>query len=702
MPFTQEGRIIKIDTPLGEDVLLLRSFTGQEGLSRLFSFDLDLLSEVNSAINPSDILGQRVTITVKLPGDQQRFINGHVSHFVQSGRDARFTYYHARVVPWLWFLGRSTGCRMFQSKTISEIITQVFSDLGHPDFRVSLEGSESPRDYCVQYRETALNFVSRLMEQYGLFYFFGHEQGKHTLVVADASSVHQACPNQERVRFQQVEAQLEDEDSISRFAVQYDLRSGRYSLTDYNFETPTTNLYASVSSTIQVGGNDRLELYDYPGEYLTPSAGESLVQLRMEEEEATHVVGRGASNCRAFVSGYKFTLTDHYRDDWNQEWVISEIQHAASVGGHYHGEQGAEPENYSNSFACFPASVPFRPLRVTPRPVVQGPQTAVVVGKAGEEIWVDKYGRVKVQFHWDRESQANETSSCWIRVSQLWAGKNWGAMWIPRIGQEVIVDFLEGDPDQPIITGRVYNAVEMPPYGLPGEQTKSTIKSYSSKGGGGFNEIRFEDKKGSEQVFIHAQNRQDNRVRGNSYEFVGGKRHLIVKKDQLEKVEGDQHLIVKGDQLDMIEGEQHLHVKRNQNEKVGVDKSLTVGNNYQAKVGMKQALEAGQEIHLKGGMKVVIEAGMQLTIKGPGGFVDIGPAGVTIQGTLVNINSGGAAGVGSGSSPTAPNDPKEAEEAATAQPGQASQPPPARTTTQSPAAQAMREATQNGSAFCPI
>ena len=347
--------------------------------------------------------------------------------------------------------------------------------------------------------------------------------------------------------------------------------------------------------------------------------------------------------------------------------------------------------------------MPFRPPRVTPRPVVQGPQTAVVVGKQGEEIWVDKYGRVKLHFHWDRESQANETSSCWVRVSQLWAGKNWGAMWIPRIGQEVIVDFLEGDPDQPIITGRVYNAVEMPPYELPGEQTKSTIKSYSSKGGGGFNEIRFEDKKGSEQLFIHAQNRQDNRVRGSSYEFVGGERHLIVKKDQLELVEGDQHLIVQGDQLEMIEGDQHLHVKVHQNEKVDGNKSLTVGNNLQVKAGLKHALEAGQEIHLKAGMKAVIEAGMQLTIKGPGGFVDIGPAGVTIQGTLVNINSGGAAGAGSGSSPTSPEDPTKPEEAATARPGEASQPPPRRrATTQSPAAQVMREAAQNGTPFCDI
>ncbi len=686
MPFTQEGRIIKIDTPLGEDVLLLQGFTGQEGLSRLFSLELELLSEVNSAISAQDILGQPATITIALPGRKKRYLNGFIGSFSQSGRDPRFTYYEARLVPWLWFLGRIADCRIFQNVSVPDILAQLFQELNFKDFRNALQGSYQPREYCVQYRETTLHFVCRLMEQYGISYFFEHDKDKHTLVLADSPDTYPTCPEQARVRFAPLEAGLEDEDNISQWGVSYDLRSGKYALTDYNFETPATDLSAGVSSTVSVGGNQRLELYDYPGEYLTRSDGEGLARLRMEEEEAAHVVARGVSNCRGFVSGHRFTLTDHYRRDWNQAWVLAEILHTATVGESYRGEQAGVGENYSNRFASIPASVPFRPPRLTPRPVVQGPQTAVVVGKQGEEIWVDKFGRVKVQFHWDRASQANETSSCWIRVSQLWAGKNWGAMWIPRIGQEVIVDFLEGDPDQPIITGRVYNAVEMPPYALPGEQTKSTIKSYSSKGGGGFNEIRFEDKKGSEQIFIHAQGRQDVRVRGSCFETIGGERHLIIKKDQFELVEGDQHLHVKGDQ----------------NEKVDGTASLTVGTDVQQKVGLKHALEAGQEIHLKAGMKVVIEAGMQLTLKGSGGFVDIGPAGVTIQGTLVNINSGGAAGAGSGSSPDAPKDPKEAD---SGRPGEASQPPPRRTrpkpASYSPAALVMKEAAQNGTPFCP-
>lgn len=687
MPFTQDGRIIKIDTPLGKDVLLLQGFTGQEGISQVFNFDLELLSEVNSAIAAEDILGQRVTITIALPGYQERYLNGFIAAFEQSGRDQRFTYYRAQMVPWLWFLGRTADCRMFQEKTVVEIITKVFEDLGFTDFRNATEETYTPRDYCVQYRETALNFVTRLMEQYGIFYFFEHEQDKHTLVLADSTSVYQDCPQQAQVRFTQISGPLEDEDSISELSVRYDLRPGKYSLTDYNFETPTTDLGASLPSTITVGGNERLEIYDYPGEYLDRSAGETLARIRMEEEEAAYTVARGVSNCRAFVTGYKFTLTDHYRDDFNQAWTLLGIQHTASVGGSYYGAERAEPENYSNTFSVIPASVSFRPPRVTPRPIVQGPQTAVVVGKAGEEIWVDKYGRVKVQFHWDRESQADENSSCWIRVAQLWAGKNWGAMWIPRIGQEVIVDFLEGDPDQPIITGRVYNAVEMPPYALPDERTKSTIKSYSSKGGGGFNEIRFEDKKGSEQIFIHAQNRQDIRVRGSSYEFVGVERHLIVKKDQLELVEGDQHLHVKGDRNEKVEGAA----------------SLTVGADMHQKVSENIALEAGSTVHIKANsIKLQASSGLELVVGGSS--VVLASGGVYVTGPMVYINSGSGPPVAPvGCSPGAPKDPREAD---TGKPGQADQPPPRRrrpsTATPSPAAQAMREAAQNGTPFCDI
>src|SRR5919198_2545377 len=467
MAYIQEKRFIAIDTPLGEDVLLLQGFTGSEGISRLFSFDLNLLAETSS-IAFNKIVGQRVTIRIDLADESKRYINGFISRFAQSGSDRRFTHYQAEMVPWLWFLTRTADCRIFQNMTVPDIITKIFKDLGFTDFKNMLEGTFEPREYCVQYRETDFNFVSRLMEQYGIFYFFEHEEKKHTLVLANSPNAHRPCPGQEKARCEQLVGAVDEEDVVTSCSMEQELRPGKYALTDYNFETPSTSLAVNVASTVTVGGNGKYEVYDYPGEYLKKGQGERLVKLRMEEEEAPHVVASGAGTCRAFTPGYRFDLVGHYAPKMDKCYVLTDVQHVASLGDSYaEGRGGNGAASYSNHFTCIPYDVPYRSPRVTPRPIVQGPQTAIVVGPGGEEIHTDKYGRVKVQFHWDREGKRNENSSCWIRVSHPWAGKGWGAVAIPRIGQEVIVDFLEGDPDQPIITGRVYNAEQMPPFGFP-------------------------------------------------------------------------------------------------------------------------------------------------------------------------------------------------------------------------------------------
>ena len=615
--YTQDNRLISLTTPLGKDVLLLRSFTGHEGISRLFNFELDLLSE-DAEISFEAIVGQRVTIAIKLIDGSARYINGFVSRFAQSGNDNRFTYYRAEVVPWLWFLTRTADCRIFQNMPVPDIITKIFSELGFTDFQKSLQGNYEPREYCVQYRETDFNFVSRLMEQYGIFYFFKHEKSKHTLVLADSPSAHQPCPGQARARYEGAAGAAQQEDFVNGWHIEQQLGSGKYALSDYNFETPSTSLAVNVPGTINVGGNGKYEVFDYPGEYMQKAQGENLAKIRMEEDEAGAVVVNGASNCRAFCSGFKFDLAEHYRQDMNRTHLLTEVHHAASVGGSYSNDAGGEASSsYSNTFVCIPHTTPFRPRRVTPKPVVQGVQTAVVVGPSGEEICVDKYGRVKVQFHWDREGQKNENSSCWIRVAQNWAGKRWGNLFIPRLGNEVIVSFLEGDPDQPIITGSVYNAEQAVPYDLTKDKTKSTMKSDSSKGHGGFNELRFEDKKGGEQIFLHAQKDMDCRVKNDAREWIGK----------------DRHLIVKGKQKELIEGDKHLNVKMNHNEKVG------------------------QTLSIKAGQKVVIEAGMEISLKAAGGFIDIGPAGIYISGTMVYINSGGSAG-----SPIAPEAPDVADD----------------------------------------
>lgn len=617
MKYTQDNRLISITTPLGKDVLLLNGFAGNEGISRLFKFDLELLSE-DPAISFEAIVGQKITISIKLIDGGERYINGFVSRFAQSGSDERFTHYRAEVVPWLWFLTRTADCRIFQNMTVPDIITKIFNDLGFTDFQNSLQGSYEPREYCVQYRETDFNFVSRLMEQYGIFYFFKHEKNKHTLVLADSKSVHQPCPGQVKATYEHAAGAFQNEDQVTGWHIEQQFGPGKYALSDYNFETPSTSLAVNVPSTVNIGGNSKYEIFDYPGEYLKKTEGESLAKIRIEEEETPNLVVNGGSNCRAFCAGYRFDLVEHYRQDMNKSYLLTEVRHVASVDGSYTDGAGSDTSSsYSNRFVCIPHSVPYRPRRVTPKPIIQGVQTAVAVGPSGEEIWVDKYGRVKAQFHWDREGKKNETSSCWIRVSQNWAGKRWGTMFIPRIGQEVIVSFLEGDPDQPLITGSVYNGEQVVPYNLPKEQTKSTMKSDSSKGHGGFNELRFEDKKGSEQIFLHAQKDMDWRVKNDAREWIGK----------------DRHLIVKGKQKELVEGDKHLNVKMNHTEKVG------------------------QVLSIKAGQKVIIEAGMEISLKAAGGFIDIGPAGIYISGTMVYINSGGSAG-----SPTDPEAPDVADD----------------------------------------
>ena len=543
MPYTQDDRIISIDTPLGKDFFLLASFDGHEAISRLFRISAQLLSE-HSLVDFKKVIGQKVTISVVQTDGSKRYLNGVVSRFALTGKDDRFTHYYMEIVPWLWSLTRQADCRIFQNMTIPDILMKVFKDRGFSDFRNSLQGSFEQREYCVQYRETDFNFVSRLMEQYGIYFFFEHEKAKHTLVLGNAPTVHKPCPLQSKARLDFTGVALgHRDDVVSAWHLEQELRPGKYSLTDYNFETPATNLLANEETVFKVAGNDKYDIYDYPGIYTKKDAGQTITKIRMQEDETGHLIATGSSNCRTFISGYRFDLTGHSVSDMNQTYLLTEVQHSATVGGSYSGPRDSSGEDYSNHFTCIAYSTPYRPPRLTPRPFVQGPQTAVVVGKSGEEIWTDKYGRVKVQFFWDREGKKDENSSCWVRVSQPWAGKNWGSINIPRIGQEVIVEFLEGDPDRPIITGRVYNADQMPPYQLADNQTRTTFMTRSSKGGSSsnYNELRFEDKKGSEQVFVHAEKDMDVRAKHDSREYIANDRSLIVKSNQKEKVEGELH-----------------------------------------------------------------------------------------------------------------------------------------------------------------
>jgi type VI secretion system secreted protein VgrG len=719
--YIQADRPLAVWTPLGPNALLLVGFSGHEAISRLFSFQLDLLAENDTRVSFEGLLGQRATVRLGLSEGEDRYVSGICSRISQGSRDETFTAFRMEVVPEFWFLTRIAQSRIFQQKTIPEILREVLAGLA-VDYQ--LTGQYERRDYCVQYRETDFNFASRLMEEEGIFYFFKHTRLGHRMVVADSPS---SFPEiLAPVIFDEFAGGNREEDRVYAWEKTQELRSGKVTLWDHCFELPHKHLEAqkllqesvpvgTVTHKLKISNGEKLELYDYPGEYaqrfdgVNPGGGDRpadvqklftdnqrTATIRMQEEAVPGLMIQGASSIRDFTCGSRFTLQRHF--DADGPYVLTGVHHAARLTDDYRSGGGGDGWSYSNSFTCIPAALPYRPARMTPKPFVQGTQTAVVVGPPSEEIFTDKYGRVKVQFHWDRQGQNNADSSCWVRVAQVWAGRRWGASFWPRIGQEVVVTFEEGDPDRPIIIGSVYNADQMPPYlgqgpdgKHPNDNKLTGVKSNSTKGGSGYNEWRFDDTKGQEQFFLHAQRNMDVRVLNDTMERVLHDRHLIVGRDgqgdQRELVAKDKHLHVKGNQVEQIEGNMELliggaggnqdisikkqktetigggydlHIKADRKEKVDNSVSLTVGQDQQAKVGQKHAVEAGQEIHLRAGMKVILEAGVQLTLKGPGGFVDINPSGVTIQGTIVLINSGGSTGSGSGSSPTEPKDAKEA------------------------------------------
>ncbi|MBK8509332.1 MAG: type VI secretion system tip protein VgrG [Candidatus Competibacteraceae bacterium] len=723
MATTQKHRLIAVNSVLGEDVLLFGKMTFTEQLGQLFEGRLELFSE-KTDIKLADLLGTNLTVRMELPYQQgTRYFNGFVTRFSYEGtRGLRYGVYRAEIRPWFWFLTRTSDCRIFQHKTVPDIVKEIFREQGFTDFKDALTGSYREWDYCVQYRETDFNFISRLLEQEGAYYYSIHENGKNILVLADGIGSHEEFPKYETVPFFPPDAHdRRERDALSEWLIGQSVQPGAYFLNDYDFTAPRKSLRAILNQP-KSHAQAHFELYDYPGEYTELGDGNSYSKIRLEEFLAQHELAHGRGNAAGLAVGYLFSLSNCPRDDQNRKYLITSATHYLESDEYESfSSYGLSGKPYQGEITALDAQQQFRSPRVTPKPVVQGPQTAIVVGPAGEEIYTDQYGRVKCQFHWDRYGRADENSSCWIQVAQGWAGKKWGMIYLPRIGHEVIVEFLEGDPDRPIITGRVYNGINMPPYDLPAKATVSTLKSNSSKGGAGFNEFRFEDKKGEEQVFLHAERNEDIRVKNDAFEWIGSERHLIVKKKQFEQVEGEKHLTVKsgeggkGDQFEKVEGEKHQEVKQDYNLKVGGTLSLKVDGDLQEKVGGNHALDAGTEIHLKAGMKVVIEAGVQLTIKVGGNFLTLDPSGVTIQGTMVKINSGGSAGSGSGSSPTAPTAPTAPKEAATDQPGQVTD---ARATPvpqkgrpldsvtvgafESPQAQALRRAAQNGTPFCEI
>src|SRR5271157_2099254 len=643
---TQSERTLAIATPLGVDVLLLLGFTGTESLSRLFSYQLELAS-TNDTISAKQIVGKAVSWSISRLDQAPRYFSGIVSKFVAGAvSDRQHRSYRAEVVPWPWLLTRTTDCRIFQNQNTPEIIESIFKDFGFSDFALELKGSFPKREYCVQYRETAFNFISRLMEYEGIFFFFRHEDGKHTMVLSNAVSSYTECP-ESPVEYSTGSLAPNHIHSWEHY---YEFRSGKWTRTDYNFETPSISLLTTTSTVIDLPDAPKYEIFDYPGEYVAKGVGDPVTKVRMEEEEAGYNVVNAASQCCTFTPCGKFTLKGHDVAAEDGDYVITSIRHSASELSYGSTTEGA---SYSNLFTCIPASVIYRPPRATPKPMVQGIQTAVVTGPSGEEIYVDKYGRVKVQFFWDRTGKKDENSSCWIRVSEHWAGKNWGFVCNPRLGQEVIVDFVEGDPDRPLITGRVYNAEQMPPYDLPGNMTQSGIRSRSSKGGSpaNCNEIMFEDKKGSELVSIHAEKDQSISVEHDESHTVGHDRTKTidhdetthVKHDRTETVDNNETITIHGMRTETVDKNETIAVHMNRTETVDMNESITVVLTRSRKVGVNESVMVGaaQEITVGGLRAVTVGAAQTITV-GAAQMISVGAAQVISVGGSETETYGGS------------------------------------------------------------
>jgi type VI secretion system secreted protein VgrG len=675
MAISLDNRTLQLQTPLGKDVLLPERIEILERLSQPFQWNLALLSE-SGELNSDDILGKDVTLSYKLPtGHGTRYFNGFVTEFSQSGYRKRLHEYRATARPWLWFLTRTADCRIFQHKSVPAIFEQVVKHYGFTGYRLKLSGNHPAWDYCVQYRETDFNFISRLLEQEGIHYFFEHSAGRHVMVLCDDSTTLGTVTDYAEVPYFSSDAgAASPRDHFDDWSVSRSVQPGVYVTSDFDFEAPRKSLLARATTKRKYARGD-FEMFDFPAESPTLQAKETeqIAKLRLEELQSGYMVAQGHGDVAGVAPGWRFKLTEHPRKDMNINYLVTGARYVLDAPSVDAGSSSDGIEFVCNVEAI-DARTAYRPPRVTPKPVIQGSQSAMVVGKSGVEIDTDKYGRVRVQFPWDRYGNSDENSSCWIRVAQVWAGKNWGSIHTPRIGEEVLVSFLEGDPDRPIITGRVYNADAMPPYDLPANATQYGIKTRSSQGGSSdnFNEIRFEDKKGAEHLHIHAE--KDLSVE------VENDRSVTVQHDETVKIDHDRKSSIGNNETCDVSKDHETTIGQNEKRSVGQDRKssisgkdeLTVGKDATSDIAQKYILTAGQEITLQtgasklvmksdgtiqlqgvnikieGSQSIANEAGSQVTVKGmqiqvSGTTVEVKGTKTSVEGTLLDLNASGIA-----------------------------------------------------------
>jgi len=659
-----------------EHDLQVLEFRGREALSQPFAFELELVSE-RPDLDLENLLHQPAFLALSPAGNG---IHGLIHRVAQGDSGKRLTRYHITLRPQMAYLAHRTNQRIFQHLTVEKIISQVLEEHGIQTnaFRFGLGSVYPERDYCVQYDESDLHFIQRLCEEEGIHYHFQHSAAGHVLVFGDDQT---GFPKLAPVTYQQDSGLVADEPVVKRFGLRVETRTSRVTRRDYDFEKPRLTMEGAFHSEFQPD----LEDYDYPGRFTERARGKHLSQRALERHRSDYELAEGESDQPQLVTGRFLALTDHPLNDWNQLWLLNEILHEGkqpqvleeSVTSDSLARDGFT-QGYRNHFTATPWHATYRPALKHPTPKVLGSQTAVVTGPAGEEIHCDEYGRLKVQFHWDREGQADDKTSCWLRVSTSWAGDRYGGIAIPRVGMEVLVTFLEGDPDQPLVTGCLYHKEHVVPYDLPANKTRSVFKTLSSPGGAGYNELRIEDRKGAEQIYVHAQRDWDENIEHDQKIRIGHGRHDTVEANSYSEFKAEEHRTIHADRKTEIRANDHL----------------TVGNAQHVKIGTGQFVEVGNEIHYYAGSKVVIDAGMELTASGGGSFLKLDPSGVTLNGANIKINSGGTPGKGSGLSILAPVIPWAAD-----QDKAGAQPKLALANTQ---LQIARKARQIGASRCPI
>jgi type VI secretion system secreted protein VgrG len=654
---------------LNKDAFELKAFSGREGLSELYEYTLELVS-LSDAMRAEQIVDKPVCITILSDGNSQQFIHGIVQAFSVGDTGHHYTKYTLTLVPALRRLTLRHNSRIFQLKTGQEIIETLFKEMGIDDYAFSLGTPLAQREHCVQYRESDFDFISRLAAEEGMFYFTEHSENKHTLVFSDNTHTLKKAPS--RLLYNPIGKGVAETTHIRDFAMHKVLSSSSVELKDYSFKNPEYSFAHQHQATELGHQHAQYEHYDYPGRYKSDDSGKPFSQYKMEELAKEAIVAHATSDIYGLCTGLKFDLDGHLDPSHNRDWLIVSMTQSGQQNLQ-HGPQNQEGQTlYSNTLKVIPGHRPWR-ASTNSKPRVDGPQIAKVVGPQGEEIFCDEHGRVKVHFPWDRDSKQDEFSSCWVRVSQGWAGAGYGMIAVPRIGHEVIISFLEGDPDQPIITGRTYHAANQSAYILPNHKTRTIIKTQTHKGEG-FNELRLEDEAGQEQIYLHGQKDLDIVINQTRREWVGLDQHHKVGRHLLQMVTENTHSLVGKNITQECGQDQHIKIGRNLTQKVlGAINSFVGGGvvskidgaashliaaSQETQIGANQRTQVNNESYLQAS-DIILEASQALTIKGPGGFIKIDSGGITIQGNVVKINEGGSPGKGTAPKPAEPQAPDQ-------------------------------------------